>query len=174
MSGNISNRTGRWSSGVSRMIVLLREVLSKLKVGLRNHCGGSILGNVTELRGRTHRSNITFLSWVSSSEYQVFTSERETSSGSSDLPVVGQEAIGEHEPTFLVTLEVVGPLIQPAFHVGISLFVRHCAFKAEIRSSLASDSPRWHLCQQWALTCLHRGQLLILGLLHLIWNLLDL
>lgn len=33
------------------------------------------------------------------------------------LPVVGQQAIAEDEPAPLVTLQVVGPFIEPAFVV---------------------------------------------------------
>ena len=34
------------------------------------------------------------------------------------VPVVGQQAVGEDKPAFLIALDVVGPLVQPAFGLG--------------------------------------------------------
>lgn len=42
------------------------------------------------------------------------------------VPVVGEEAIGEHEPAPLVSLDVVGPLEQPTTELaGARLSFRH-------------------------------------------------
>lgn len=40
------------------------------------------------------------------------------------LPVVGQHSVGQYEPTFLVSLDVVGPLEQPSLHVLVVLHRR--------------------------------------------------
>jgi len=37
------------------------------------------------------------------------------------LPVVRQHSVGQYEPTFLVSLDVVGPLEQPSLHVLVVL-----------------------------------------------------
>ena len=34
------------------------------------------------------------------------------------VPVVGQQPVGEDKPAFLIALDIVGPLVQPAFGLG--------------------------------------------------------
>lgn len=53
-------------------------------------------------------------------------------------PVVGKEAIGQDEPPLLVSLQVIGPLIEPTFHVRVSLLLGHGQWDVNFNPMLTS------------------------------------